>query len=222
MSSNKTTLFKPYKSISAILKIGIFNSLLMISSAVLFLAWLLSAAQSIWVRCSCVGITKNFLFIEDIFPAIMSLDYLLKWLSSFLISVILEIGILSFLAIKARDQKINLSLYPLIAFLSFLHNLPGIFLVLTLMSKAESSTLYKLVFLSSVPLVFIFRIAKHKDFTLHPIPVSYELVPHKTIKKIAFYSIFLYFGYLMISTGLWMLLIVLPMYVVMLIASLFQ
>lgn len=220
--SDKIPLFNPYKSVSVILKLGVFNSSLTIGSGGLLLAWLCSAAAHLVGVCLCGKKMKSFLFIDDIFPAIMSLDYLLKWLVVFLISVLLQISILSFLATKKVSIKSTLFLFPYIAILSLLHNLPGLFLILVLMSRAEYSTMYKTLFVISIPLLFIFKISKHRNFILYPESVIYELVSQKIIKKICFYFLFAYSGYLIISTGLWVLLLLLPLNALMLIVSLFQ
>jgi len=216
---NKITLFKPYKSISLLLKLGVFNTLLAIGSGCLFLVWLWFAINHLTGTCLCGKKMESFLFLEHIFPAIMGLDYLIKWLAIFLVSALLEVVILSFLAIKSVRLEKAFALFPRLAFLSFAHNTPGFFLILVLMSKTEYSILYKALFVLSAPLIFVFKVSKHKNFILYPTSVSYELIPRKSIKTFALYSLCIYFGYLTISTGL---LILLPLYVILGISYLFQ
>lgn len=184
---------------------GFFNaSLLLLFTLLVFI--------SFWVKfwsfrhCLCDDPT-GFLSIEEIFPRSMSLNYLLLWLSLYVLSVVLEFSVFLFLAAKKLPQHDYFPLKIKLLGFSILHNLPGLLLILTLMAQDEYIRYYFAATLVSLPLLWIFKFAKYRTYSLYPrpLPIQSRWVKHFKY-RLALYCL-LYLGFLF-SLGEFMILII--------------
>lgn len=133
-----------------LLRVGCFNSLIFIGTAIVFLKWGLVNAQGISL-CHCEA-PPSFMLYHEIFPEDMSLPYLLNWLYAFLGGVVLEFLLLLPFSIKKPLLALSLPL------MSFLHNLPGLLFILTLMSQEAYFNHYLTATLISLVFLFIYRL----------------------------------------------------------------
>lgn len=67
------------------------------SAIALCLLWFFAGVLYVMTLCRC-GSFASFMFIKELFPEVMAVSYLLKWLNAFLLLVMSEIVVLLFLS----------------------------------------------------------------------------------------------------------------------------
>ncbi len=130
------------------LSIGLFNGGLLLGAFGLYLYWGLRFAQERVMMCGC-GPYSSFLLLKEVFPADMPLSYLLNWLAVFATGVVIE-----FLILFCFHPKTKRAL--LLPVLAFVHNLPGVLMLLTLMSQPDYLATYFTATIFALPLVGIY------------------------------------------------------------------
>lgn len=130
------------------LSIGVFNGGLLLGAFGLYLYWGLRFAQERLTVCGC-GPYSSFLLLNEVFPADMPLSYLLNILAAFAAGVVIE-----FLILLCFHPKTKRAL--LLPLLAFVHNLPGVLMLLTLMSQPDYLTTYLTVTIFALPLLGIY------------------------------------------------------------------
>ena len=127
----------------------------------------------------------------------MELTYLFKWLAAFYSSVVLQAALLFWWATRQLPQKDWLLAGAKLGGLSFLQNLPGLFLILTLMAREGYVALYCCLALVSLPLTLSLKLGKFKAYSLYPefitehtIPVTYLQIAVIALSLIYMASIF--------------------------------
>lgn len=154
--NNRKYLIKVPALLRCFSGLGLFNSLILWGGVGLYFVWFFVFSRQRLDFCSC-GPFAGFLFLPELFPEEMSLRYALNWVFAFFAAMTLEFLIITGFILKASLTKTRLLLIPLLWFLAFVHNLPGAFLVLTLMSQPAYFLYYLMATLLSLPLLLVYR-----------------------------------------------------------------
>ena len=194
-----STDIQAFKSVTRILKTGVFNYLLFILAICYLFFWTYTASEYLSMSCRC-KIAVGSTFLKEVFPPTMDITYFMNWLRAFLISISVEFLTLYFLAVKSKLAFHSAILFGKLLPAALLHNLPGFLLLLTFMARAENITWYMLVTILSIPLLFIPRFSIYQGARLYPVSVNYHLIPSKLPKAVTGLVCLLFFGYLTLST----------------------
>lgn len=176
------------------LSLGLFNGLLFMGAFGLYLQWGLRFAQQHVSVCRC-GPYASFFMLNEWFPADMPLTYLINWLIVFIAGVVIEFLILFSFHPKTKRA---LMLPPL----AFAHNLPGLLLILTLMSQADYFALYLTVLIFSLPLLGIYSPLLH----FHPTDPHGALTTENKLLDLLSYFGLAYDLWMIILSGQFLLL----------------
>ena len=162
--SRRKRLFDKYQILNFIPHVGTYSFLLVLVALLVFPYWFFLASYP-FISCG-PKIVPSFLFLGDVFPPYISIQYFYKWLTSFALIVFAES---IFLLIQAKHYVMEkIWLVPLLFLFAFCRNISGFFIVLCFMSQKQYLPFFlstMLILMLFVPATNMSRIGKY-DFSL--------------------------------------------------------